>query len=66
MNRSEVSDYPGGFVIVKTEFGRMHLFASEARDEIFRKIQEIYCFVYPPIHSKKDTFRSSAHRQRNV
>jgi len=39
-NFSEVSDYPGGFVIVKTEFGRMHLFASEARDEIFRKIQE--------------------------
>ena len=37
---SEVSDYPGGFVIVKSDFGRMHLFASEGRDEIIRKIQE--------------------------
>ena len=35
-----MTDYPGGFVVVKSEFGRMHLFASEARDEIFRKMQE--------------------------
>ena len=26
---SEVSDYPGGFVITKSHFGRMHMFASE-------------------------------------
>ena len=26
---SEVSDYPGGFVIKKSHFGRMHMFASE-------------------------------------
>ena len=37
---SEVSDYPGGFIIVKAGFGRVHLFASEARDEILRKLQE--------------------------
>ena len=37
---SDVSDYPGGFVLVKSEFGRQHLFASEARDEIVRRMQE--------------------------
>ena len=24
---AEVSDYPGGFVVIKANFGRMHLFA---------------------------------------
>ena len=24
---AEVSDYPGGFVVIKSNFGRMHLFA---------------------------------------
>ena len=37
---SDVSDYPGGFVLVKSVFGRMHLFASEGKDEIIKKIQE--------------------------
>ena len=41
-----MTDYPGGFVVVKSEFGRMHLFASEARDEIIRKIQEHFHFEY--------------------
>ena len=33
---SEVSDYPGGFVITKSHFGRMHMFASEG-DQITSK-----------------------------
>lgn len=33
---SEVSDYPGGFVITKSHFGRMHMFASEG--EIMSKL----------------------------
>ena len=33
---AEVSDYPGGFVVVKHDFGRLHLFACEAREEIIR------------------------------
>ena len=37
---AEVSDYPGGFVIIKSQFGRMHMFASEGREEIIRKLQE--------------------------
>ena len=37
---AEVSDYPGGFVIIKSQFGRMHMFASEGRDEIIKKLQE--------------------------
>ena len=44
---SEVTDYPGGFVIVNTDFGRMHLFASEAREEILRKIQAgLLCVLF--------------------
>ena len=31
---SEVSDYPGGFVITKSHFGRMHMFASEGEQII--------------------------------
>ena len=37
---AEVSDYPGGFVVIKSQFGRMHMFASEGRDEIIRKLQD--------------------------
>lgn len=37
---AEVSDYPGGFVVVKSQFGRMHFFASEGRDEIIKRLQE--------------------------
>lgn len=37
---AEVSDYPGGFVVIKSQFGRMHLFASEGRDEIIKRLQE--------------------------
>ena len=37
---SEVSDYPGGFVITKSHFGRMHMFASEGREEIIKRLQE--------------------------
>ena len=39
-NLAEVTDYPGGFAVVKADFGRMHLFASEAREEILRRMQE--------------------------
>jgi hypothetical protein len=37
---AEVTDYPGGFAVVKADFGRMHLFASEAREDILRRMQE--------------------------
>ena len=37
---AEVSDYPGGFVVTKSHFGRMHMFASEGRDEIIKRLQE--------------------------
>jgi DnaJ family protein C protein 13 len=37
---AELTDYPGGFAVVKADFGRMHLFASEAREEIIRRMQE--------------------------
>ena len=37
---SEVLDYPGGFVITKSHFGRMHMFASEGREEIIKRLQE--------------------------
>ncbi|MEQ2168562.1 DnaJ subfamily C member 13 [Goodea atripinnis] len=36
----EVSDYQGGFCIVYGGFGRLHLFASEHRDEIIRSAIE--------------------------
>ena len=36
---AEVSDYPGGFVVIKSQFGRMHMFASEGREEIIRRLQ---------------------------
>ncbi len=35
-----MTDYPGGFAVVKADFGRMHLFASEAREDILRRMQE--------------------------
>ncbi|KAL4635478.1 hypothetical protein GN956_G14292 [Arapaima gigas] len=36
----EVSDYQGGFCIIYGGFGRLHLFASEHRDEIIRSAVE--------------------------
>ena len=36
----QVSDYPGGFVVIKSHFGRMHMFASEGKDEIVKRLQE--------------------------
>ncbi|XP_048827820.1 dnaJ homolog subfamily C member 13 isoform X4 [Brienomyrus brachyistius] len=36
----ELSDYQGGFCIVYGGFGRLHLFASENRDEIIRSAVE--------------------------
>ena len=35
---AEVSDYPGGFVIQMRDFGRLHMFAAEARADILQKI----------------------------
>ena len=37
---AEVSDYPGGFVVVRSNFGRLHFFATEGREELLRKVQE--------------------------
>ena len=34
----EVPDYPGGFVVEEALYGRLHLFASESRDEILREV----------------------------
>ena len=34
----EVSDYPGGLIIQTKDFGRLHMFAAEARPEILQKI----------------------------
>ncbi len=34
----EVGDYPGGFVLEEALYGRLHLFASESRDEILREV----------------------------
>ena len=39
---SEVSDYPGGFVITKSHFGRMHMFASEGEQIISRIFSVFY------------------------
>jgi DnaJ family protein C protein 13 len=36
----EVPDYPGGFVIEVAPYGRLHLFAAEARSEILGRILE--------------------------
>ncbi|EDV26296.1 uncharacterized protein TRIADDRAFT_21978 [Trichoplax adhaerens] len=36
-----VSDCPGGFAVIHGGFGRLHVFASESRDEILRKITEL-------------------------
>ena len=38
---SEVSDYPGGFVITKSHFGRMHMFASEGEVKTKRSLDPI-------------------------
>ncbi|KAK3742179.1 hypothetical protein QZH41_012074 [Actinostola sp. cb2023] len=35
-----VSDYPGGFVILYGGFSRLHMFATEKRDELIRKMSE--------------------------
>lgn len=35
-----VSDYPGGFMIITGGFGRRHLFATDRRDEVIKKITE--------------------------
>ena len=37
---AEVGNYPGGFVVVHGGFSRLHLFSSENRDEIIKKVQE--------------------------
>ncbi len=31
-------DYPGGFVLEERLYGRLHLFASESREEILREV----------------------------
>ena len=36
----DVTDYPGGFVIKESLYGRLHLFAAEAKSEIVSKILE--------------------------
>jgi DnaJ family protein C protein 13 len=36
----EVTDYPGGFVVQVEPFGRLHLFAAEARAEILQRVAE--------------------------
>ncbi|KXJ09717.1 DnaJ-like subfamily C member 13 [Exaiptasia diaphana] len=35
-----VSDYPGGFVILYGGFSRLHMFATEKRDELIKKMSE--------------------------
>ncbi|XP_032807043.2 dnaJ homolog subfamily C member 13 isoform X1 [Petromyzon marinus] len=37
---TEVSDYPGGFAIISGGFSRLHLFASEQRDELIKSAIE--------------------------
>ena len=37
---AEVSNYPGGFVVVHGGFSRLHLFSCEERDDIIKKVQE--------------------------
>lgn len=50
-----VSDYPGGFVIVHGGFGRQHLFASEKRDDLLKKIVECAaCYIGINIKCNKD------------
>ena len=36
----DVTDYPGGFVIKDSLYGRLHLFAAEAKSEIVSKMLE--------------------------
>lgn len=35
-----LSDYPGGFVIAHGGFGRLHLFASEGREEVVKALSQ--------------------------
>ena len=37
----EVTDYPGGFVVKSKGFGRLHMFAAEARAEIMQRICQV-------------------------
>jgi hypothetical protein len=36
----DVQDYPGGFVVRDSLFGRLHLFAAESKTEIMQKMLE--------------------------
>jgi len=50
-----VSDYPGGFAIIHGGFSRLHLFASEQRDELVKKIIETaMSFVGISIKTRKE------------
>lgn len=52
---AEVSDYPGGFVVVNGGFSRLHLFSSEAKDEIIKKVIEFaYNYIGLNIKKRKD------------
>lgn len=37
---AQVSDFPGGFVVISSSFSRLHLFASDRRPEIMKQILE--------------------------
>ncbi|XP_077081132.1 dnaJ homolog subfamily C member 13 isoform X1 [Siphateles boraxobius] len=52
---TEVSDYQGGFCVVYGGFGRLHLFASEHRDEIIRSaIEHAGSFIGLTLRLRKD------------
>ncbi len=36
----EVSDYPGGFIVKDSLYGRLHLFASEGKAEVLQRMAE--------------------------
>ena len=38
---AEVSDYPGGFVVIKANFGRMHLFAR-LESYFYNKMRKLF------------------------
>eukprot|EP00111_Clytia_hemisphaerica_P021644 TCONS_00063655-protein len=49
---AEVSDYPGGFVVVHGGFNRLHLFSSESKEEIMKKVVE-FAYNHIGINIKK-------------
>lgn len=52
---AEVSDYPGGFVVVHGGFSRLHLFSCEQKEEIVKKVIETaHTFIGLNIKRRKD------------